>query len=367
MRTLKGIMCRGGVVGAPQAGPAARPSGQRQHRGQRPRVSRHPRRPWIVSALAALTTGAALTLGLTGCAGLGERVSGSNGRMDIAVVAKGYASPFWAAVKAGTMAAGQDLGVNVTFSGPDTESDVVRQVDQINLAHVQHPDAFVFAALDSSASVIALQQFVDSDIPVIAFDSGVPGSDIPVSTVATDNRAAAAEAAKHMAELLGGEGKVAVLAQSSTSVTGTDRRDGFIGWLAANAPGVDVVDVQYNDSDQAKAEQQAAAILQAHPDLAGMFATDDDGAVAAAQTVRRTERDVQVIGFDSGAVQIGLIRKGVMAGAVTQNPYQMGYIAVEKAVAAAKGEEVEPEIDSGFYWYDATNLDDPDIQKAVYD
>lgn len=328
---------------------------------------RETRRLKAATALAALTTAVALALGLSGCAGLGERVSEANGRMDIAVVAKGYASPFWAAVKAGAMDAGQDLGVNVRFSGPDTESDVVRQVDQINLAHVQHPDAFVFAALDSSASVIALQQFVDSHIPVIAFDSGVPGSDIPLSTVATDNRAAAAEAAAHMAELLGGTGKVAVLAQSSTSVTGIDRRDGFIDWLAENAPGVEVVDVQYNDSDQAKAEQQAAAILQAHPDLGGMFATDDDGAVAAAQTVRRTGRDVKVIGFDSGAVQIGLIREGAMAGAVTQNPYQMGYIAVEKAVAAAKGEAIEHEIDSGFYWYDASNLDDPDIQKAVYD
>ncbi|QOR47814.1 ABC transporter substrate-binding protein [Trueperella pecoris] len=317
--------------------------------------------------LTAATVACALALGLTGCSGLGERLSASDGRVDIAVVAKGYASPFWATVKAGALAAGADLGVDVTFSGPDTESDVVRQVDQINLAHVQHPDAFVFAALDSSASVVALQQFVDSRIPVVAFDSGVPGSDIPVTTVATDNRAAAAEAAKHMAEILGGKGKVAILAQSSTSVTGTDRRDGFIDWLAENAPGVEVVDVQYNDSDQAKAEQQASAIIQAHPDLSGLFATDDDGAVAAAQTVRRAGAKATVIGFDSGAVQIGLIRDGVMAGSVTQNPYQMGYIAVERAVAAARGDAIEPKIDSGFYWYDATNLDDPDIQKAVYD
>ncbi|MDF2420116.1 ABC transporter substrate-binding protein [Trueperella pyogenes] len=310
---------------------------------------------------------AALALTLTACAGLGKRIAAEDGRLDVAVVAKGYASPFWATVKAGALAAGADLGVDVTFSGPDTESDVVRQVDQINLAHVQHPDAFVFAALDSSASVVALRQFVESGIPVVAFDSGVPGSDIPVTTVATDNRGAAAEAAKHMAELLGGQGKVAILAQSSTSVTGTDRRDGFIDWLAANAPGVEVVDVQYNDSDQAKAEQQASAIIQAHPDLAGIFATDDDGAVAAAQTVRRAGADMTVIGFDSGAVQIGLIRDGVMAGSVTQNPYQMGYIAVAKAVAAAGGEPIEPTIDSGFYWYDATNLDDPNIQKAIYD
>lgn len=315
--------------------------------------------------LAALIT--ALTFGLAGCAGLGQRLTDSDEKLDIAVVAKGYASPFWAAVKEGTFAAGEDLGVNVTFNGPDTESDVVRQVDQINLAHVMSPDAFVFSALDSSASVVALEQFVESGIPVVAFDSGVPGSKIPVSTVATNNRAAAAAAAEKMVELIGGEGDVAILAQSSTSVTGTDRRDGFIDYLKQHAPGVTVVDVQYNDSDQAKAEQQAAAILQAHPNLVGMFATDDDGAVAAAQTVQRVGGDVNVIGFDSGAVQVQLIREGAMAGAVTQNPYMMGYIAVETAVKSARGEEVETVIDSGFYWYDASNLEDPDIQKAIYD
>ncbi len=310
---------------------------------------------------------AVLSLALSGCSGLGERVSASDGKLDIAVVAKGYASPFWAAVKEGAFAAGEDLGVNVTFNGPDTESDVVRQVDQINLAHVMHPDAFVFAALDSSASVVALEQFVESDIPVIAFDSGVPNSDIPMSTVATNNRAAAAAAAQKMVELTGGEGEVAILAQSSTSVTGTDRRDGFIHYLEENAPGLKVVDVQYNDSDQAKAEQQASAIIQAHPNLSGIFATDDDGAVAAAQTARRAGANVHVIGFDSGYVQVQLIRDGVMAGSVTQNPYLMGYIAVETAVKAAKGEPVEPAIDSGFYWYDATNWQDEDIQKAIYD
>lgn len=310
---------------------------------------------------------AALMLIATGCSGLGERVTNEDGKLDIAVVAKGYASPFWAAVKEGAFDAGEDLGVNVTFNGPDTESDVVRQVDQINLAHVMHPDAFVFAALDSSASVIALEQFEESGIPVVAFDSGVPNSDIPVSTVATNNRAAAAAAAEHMVELTGGEGEVAILAQSSTSVTGIDRRDGFIDYLVENAPNLKVVDVQYNDSDQAKAEQQASAIIQAHPNLSGIFATDDDGAVAAAQTARRSGADLHVIGFDSGAVQVQLIREGVMAGSVTQNPYLMGYIAVETAVRAAQGEDVEPVIDSGFYWYDATNWQDEEIQKAIYD
>lgn len=317
--------------------------------------------------LAVASVGVLALAGLGGCAGLGERMAKEDGKTTIAVVAKGYASPFWATVAEGVYAAGKDLKIEVTFNGPDTETDVVRQVDQVNLAYVKHPDAFVFAALDSSASVIALEQFQDAGIPVVAFDSGVPGSDIPLSTVATDNKAAAAEAAKHMIELTGGKGELAVICHSSTSVTGTDRRDGFVEYIEANAPDMKIVDIQYNDSDQAKAEQQASAIIQAHPNLVGLFATDDDGAVASAQTAKRSGKDVKVIGFDSGAVQIDLIKQGSIAGSVTQNPYQMGYRAVETALAASKGEVVPLVIDSGFYWYDANNLDDEEIQQAVYE
>ncbi len=291
------------------------------------------------------------------------------GGTTIAVVAKGYASPFWATVKSGSEAAAQDLGISITFNGPDSETDTPRQNDQLNQALVKRPSALVFAALDSTAQVSVLQQFQDAGIPVIAFDSGVPGSDIPVATVATDNKAAAAQGAEKLSELIGATGKVAIICHSQTSVTGQDREQGFRDWMAQNAPNIQVVDVQYNNSDQAVAQQQAAAILQANPDLAGIFATDDDGAVAAAQAVKTAGRtdSVKIVGFDSGAPQIQLIKEGVISGSVTQNPYQMGYDAVKTALDVVHGNPpTKAFIDSGFYWYDATNLDNPDIQKALY-
>lgn len=288
-------------------------------------------------------------------------------RLSVAVVAKGYASPFWDTVRRGAMQAGTELGVTVSFNGPDNESDVNRQVDQLNMAFVRAPSALVFAALDSDAAAAPLLQFQEAGIPVVAFDSGVPGSDVPIATVATDNRAAAAEAATRMATLVGGAGAVGVICHSQTSVTGTDRRDGFVDHLRAHAPGVTVVDVQYNDSDQARAESQASAIMQAHPDLVGLYATDDDGAVAAANAARRMRRDdVTIIGFDSGRVQIGLIQDGVVRGSITQNPFRMGYLAAQTAVEAVRGTRPPAVIDSGFAWYDRENMDDPAIREALY-
>lgn len=195
----------------------------------------------VAAALAISTTG------LAACGGGGGGAAGDG--KTIAVVAKGYASPFWAAVRAGSEQAGKDLGYTVTFNGPDTETDVPRQNDQLNQALVKRPAALVFAALDSDSQGTVLQQFQDASIPVVAFDSGVPGSEIPKTTVATNNKEAAAEAAKNLTDLIGKKGKVAIVCHSQTSVTGQDREKGFKEWVEKNAPEVQIVDTQYNNSD----------------------------------------------------------------------------------------------------------------------
>ena len=79
------------------------------------------------------------------------------------------------------------------------------------------------------------------NIPVIGFDSGVD-SDIPVTTAATDNIAAAAAAADKMAELIGDAGKVAIIAHDQTSRTGIDRVKGFTDQIKAKYPNIKIVE-----------------------------------------------------------------------------------------------------------------------------
>ena len=76
--------------------------------------------------------------------------------------------------------------------------------------------------------------------------------------------------------------------------------------------------------------------------------------------------DLIVAGFDAGAPQKNAVRQGWFVGSVTQDPYQIGYQAVELAVKAANGEEVA-DIDTGAQWYTAENIDDPEIALLVYD
>ncbi|MFT3972668.1 MAG: ABC transporter substrate-binding protein [Amaricoccus sp.] len=297
----------------------------------------------------------------------GAGLAHAQDKMYIPLISKGFQHQFWQAVKAGADKAATELGVTVTFEGPDTEAQVDRQIDMLAAALAKKPAAIGFAALDSQAAIPLLKQAQADKIPVIAFDSGVD-SDIPVATAATDNLAAAALAADKMAELIGGKGKVALVVHDQTSRTGVDRRDGFVNEIKAKYPDIEIVDIQYGGGDQLQSTEIAKAILTANPDLKGMFGANEGSAIGVVNAVSELGRkDVVVIGYDSGKQQKEAIKSGLMAGAITQNPVGIGYETVKAAVAAAKGEPVEKNIDTGFYWYDKTNMDDPKIAAVLYD
>jgi ribose transport system substrate-binding protein len=285
----------------------------------------------------------------------------------IALISKGFQHQFWQAVKLGADQAAEELGARVTFEGPDNETQVDRQIDMLAAAMANNPTAIGFAALDSQAAVPLLREAEAAGIPVIAFDSGVD-SDIPASTATTDNVAAAALAADKMAEFLGGSGKVAVVAHDQTSRTGIDRRDGFLNRMAEEYPDIEIVTVQYGAGDQLQSTEITKSILTANPDLDGIFGTNEGSAIGVVNGVRESGVEgLVVIGYDSGAAQQAAIREGLMAGAITQNPVGIGYETVRAALAVINGEEVPEVIDTGFFYYDASNIDDPEIQAVLYD
>ena len=159
-----------------------------------------------------------------------------------------------------------------------------------------------------------------------------------------------------------------MVAHDQTSRTGIDRRDGFLNQMKDKYPDIEVVSVQYGDGDQLKSTEVAKAIITANPDLKGIFGTNEGSAIGVVNAVRETgTKDLVVIGYDSGTAQKEAIMDGTMAGAITQNPVGIGYETVKAAVAAIKGEELPKIIDTGFYWYDKSNIDDPKIAAVLYD
>ncbi|MGL4738906.1 MAG: ABC transporter substrate-binding protein [Cellulosilyticaceae bacterium] len=285
----------------------------------------------------------------------------------IPVVSKGFQHQFWQAVKLGAEKAAADYGVEITFEGPETEAQVDKQLDMLQTALAKKPQAICLAALDSKAATPLLEKAEAAGIPVIGFDSGVD-SPIVKTTCATDNYAAAAEAARHLAKLIGNEGKVGLVVHDQTSKTGVDRRDGFVETMQKEFPNIEVVPVQYGDGDHAKSTEAAKAIITANPDIKGMFGANEGsivGVMNAAKELNKT--DIVMVGFDSGKLLLDGIKEGIVAGAVSQDPVGIGYKAVEAAYKAYKGETNPEFIDTGFKWYDKTNMEDEDIKPILYE
>jgi ribose transport system substrate-binding protein len=310
---------------------------------------------------------------LSGCTPANQQPGGAAtqqqaaGEIYIPVISKGFQHQFWQAVKEGAEKAARDYSVRITFEGPESESQVDKQVEMLQAALDKKPRAIVLAALDSKAVIPLLERAKAANIPVVGFDSGVD-SDIPVTTAATDNIAASGAAADKMAELIGGEGEVAVIVHDQTSRTGIDRRDGFLNRMKEKHSRVTIVDVQYGGGDHLKSTDLAKAMIQSHPNLKGFFGANEGSAIGVLNAVKEMNKQgsIVVIGYDSGKQQIDAIRSGVEAGAITQDPIGIGYKAVEAAVRAIKGEQLPKTIDTGFYWYDKTNVDSDQIKPLLY-
>ena len=333
-------------------------------------------------------------------------VAASAEGMYVSVISKGEQHAFWQAVKKGCEDAAAEYDVEMFYYGPPSEADIVPQVEALKAEMAKSPAALCLAALSTDAVMTELQECLDKNIPVIGFDSGVPNAPEGAikATASTNNQNAAALAADEMLKLEGFPEMlkaataaepvvIAVLSQDATSDSVTSRTTGFVNKMTELASAYGTVAVQGHDLWAAPAENASIIIhveIAATPqvgdvtnaanavlnqkNLKAVFLSNE-GAVTGflAATADGSDLadggrfgDLIVAGFDASAPQKNAVRQGWFVGSVTQDPYRIGYLAVELAVKAANGEEVG-DVDTGAQWYTAANIDDPDIAMLVYD
>jgi ribose transport system substrate-binding protein len=326
----------------------------------------------------------------------------------VAIVSKGFQHQFWQVVKKGAEQAAKDLGVEITFDGPPTESDIAIQVDMLKSAMNKRPAAIALAALDTESVLEQINECKNKGIPVIGFDSGVPGAP-PGSiyaTASTDNAAAAAIAAEQLCSSDAFKAKlalasaerpivVAVLSQDATSESIVSRTIGFIDKLAELAdpqdvsvsghskyakanPGAKLKIVVNVPATTSAADQKSgaeallgtgvlAAIYGSNENtVGGILSASNDGNDFNKQSGKY--KNIIAIGFDAGKTQRVAVERGWFLGSVTQDPYQIGYKSVALAVDAINGKKaLSAIVDTGARWYNSKNLSDPAISELVYE
>lgn len=282
----------------------------------------------------------------------------------IAVVPKGVAHQFWTTVKAGADAAAAEEQADVLWKGPDAETDIATQKGIIEDFITQKVDAIVMAACDADALVPTVLQAQQANIPVITIDSGV-NTEV-ISHVATDNVAGGRIAGETLFQLIDGKGEVGLIPFVQGAASSEDREKGFKEAVKANI-GIKLVATDYSDSDVGKAKDVTADMLTAHPNLVGIFAANEPGAIGAANAIseRGKADQIKLVAFDGSPDEVKLLEEGVIHALVVQDPFKMGYQGVKQALRAIRGETCEPRVDTGVTVVTKQNLHDPEVQKLL--
>lgn len=265
--------------------------------------------------------------------------------------------PFYVTMACGVQSEAKKLGASVNITGGD-QWDASVQTPIVNSVTAQHPDGVLIAPNDTQAMIAPLKQLTGAGIKLVLVDTGLNDNSFAESFITSDNEAGGKLAADTLASLIGGKGSVFVMNVKPGISTTDARAKGFIEEMQAKYPNIKVLDTQYNNDDAAKAASITTSELSSHPDLAGVFATNVQGAEGTATGLKQAgkEGSVKVIGFDAGPKQVGDLESGVVQGLIAQEPYQIGVDGVDQAIAALSGQPTTKAIQTSLVALTKDNL-----------
>lgn len=318
------------------------------------------------SPIAAATI-AILAVAVAGCSSSSTPAAGgTTGGSPAASAPKTYSitlikgvngDPFYATMSCGAQAAATKLGAKLTVVGGDSwGSDV--QTPVVNSVTAQHPDAVLIAPNDTKAMFGPLHQLTQAGIKLVIVDTGLDDESEAAAVISSDNAGGGKQAADLLGQLIGGKGSVFVMNVQAGISTTDARAKGFIDEIKAKFPNVTVLDTQYNADDPAKAASITTSTLSAHPDLAGVFATNVQGAEGTATGLKQAGKAgaVKVIGYDAGPQQVQDLQAGIVQGLIAQDPYTEGMDSVEQAYNALSGKPVTKTIQTSLAALTKDNL-----------
>ena len=247
-------------------------------------------------------------------------------------------NPFFVQIRSGAQAEAKKLGLDLTVT--DAQNDASQQANQLQNFTSSNYGAIIVNPVDSDAASNSVKAADKAKIPVIAVDRAVNKAAVD-TLVASDNIVGGELAAKTIGEKLGGTGKIVILQGQAGTSAARERAEGFAKGLKAY-PGIKVLAQQPADFDRTKGLDVMSNLLQAHPDVQGVIAANDEMALGAIKALgSKAGKSVSVVGFDGTPDGLTAVKQGTLYASVAQQPSQLGRIAVDNALRAAQGKKVE--------------------------
>jgi ribose transport system substrate-binding protein len=290
----------------------------------------------------------------------------------------GVVDPFYQVMQIGVERAAADsaITINVVTQIPENFNPTVQTPILDAMVARGDLDYLIIAATDKEQMVAPLQAAVDAGIKIISVDTFIGDGDyvngpitFPLTYIGSDNAEGGRIAAEALAANTGEQGKV-YIQNVQPGVSTTDQRaEGFMEGIA-EFPNMEVVGMDYNNDDENTAVQQTSAVLQRETDLVGIFGTNVFSANGAGTAVQNSgmSDQVDVIAFDATINAIELLNNGVVSLVIAQKPFDMGYLAVQFAVADHQGVTSLPKrVPTGYAVITADNVNDPEVARFIYE
>lgn len=288
-----------------------------------------------------------------------------NHKRVVAVIPKASADLFWQSVHAGAVKGARENDVDIIWDGPPNETDIAGEMKIVETMINREVDAIALAPSDRSAFKIVVDRATRAGIPVIIYDSGVD-TDKYVTFVATDNYAAGQLGADRMGKILNGKGKIVMVKTTPGGASTTARESGFRYELHYKFPAIQILDERFGMASIAQSLTVTENMLTAHPDLNGIFCSNESGSTGAVQALKARGGKVKLVGFDSSPMLLEALRAGSIDSLVIQDPFKMGETAVIEAVKAIESKKTPKKLFLAPRLIDAANINDPDIQAQVH-
>lgn len=288
----------------------------------------------------------------------------------------GIEDPFYHVLESGVQAASADLGLEPVIAPYPATWGVTAQTPILDALIARGDIDYLITAPVSAEEMIApLQAAYESGVRIITVDTFLGDGDyasgpvtFPISYIGTDNEEGGYTVGKAMAEKLGGKGKV-YIQNTNQGVSSVDARSRGFRKAIAEYPDMEVVDEQWSLDDAATATQQTAAVLQANPDLAGIFGVNVFSAQGAGTAVANANLSgtIEVAAYDATKDAIQFLRDGTVSMVLAQKPFDMGYLGTTFAAADASGVTSLPRhVTTGFAVLTMENVDDPEFSRFIY-
>lgn len=274
---------------------------------------------------------------------------------------------FHEAIACGARAAADKFGADITVQAAKNYGPA-DQVPLLNSVLARKPDFIILDPTNRTSMVAPLMDVVAQGVKVIAVDTTLDDTSMLTARIGTDNVEVGRQLARALAEQIGDKQGKVVMVGSSPGISTVDQRIQGFEEEIAKFKNLEFIGTQYAGNEVSQAQNMFSSILSANPDLIGVASPSENPTMGVAGAIRNAgvSDTVSAAGVDASEAQIELLREGMIDALVIQQPYEMGYKAVESAVTVAKGGQVPTETGTGAVIGTAANVDTPDVSKYLY-